>query len=283
MYYKVYVHPIRPKIPRDHIKKILKDLQVCLSSNKPDIAIVIGGDGTFGYYGRILNIPMLFVGLKEPNVLGSKARLAEIFLEDLPHTITQIERGRYRVESRRLINVRINRICKRVFTDLYLERGNFGGCMRYLVTVKRGKKGEQSFIDYGIGNGVIISTSIGSSGYFSYPQRLISEQVSRDVKFGLNKIGICHINPDFLERKVYGSNSTKSSKPRLQYTVPIISEIVIKILRPRTAFLYGLLKGSGGTKITRDNLVHVSASNHKAKIIRVKNIVNEIGVQNHLV
>ena len=270
MYYKVYVHPIRPKIPRDDIKKLLKDPQVCLSSNKPDVAIVVGGDGTFGYYGRILNIPMLFVGLKEQNVLGSKARLAEIFLEDLPHTITQIERGRYRVESRRLINVRINRICKSIFTDLYLERGNFGGCMRYLVTVRRGKKGEQKFIDYGIGNGVIISTSIGSSGYFSYPQRLISEKVSRDVKFGLNKIGICYINPNFLERKVCGSNITKTLKPRLQYTVPIISEIGIKILRPRTAFLYGLLKGSGGIKITMDNLVHVSASDQRAKIIRVK-------------
>lgn len=270
MNYKVYVHPIRPKIPSDHIKKTLTDFQVCFSPNKPDIAIVVGGDGTFGYYGRILNIPMLFVGIKEPNMLGSKARLAEIFLGDLPHTITQIERGRYRVESRRLINVRVNGICRSVFTDLYLERGNFGGCMRYLVTVRRWKKGEQKFTDYGIGNGVIISTSIGSSGYFSYPQRLTSEKVSRDVKFGLNKIGICHINPDFLERKVCGSNSTKSSKPRLQYTVPIISEIVIKILRPRTAFLYGLLKGSGGIKITRDNLVHVRPSDQRAKIIRVK-------------
>ena len=143
MYYRIYVHPIRPKIPGDHIKNILKDLRVCLSSNKPDIAIVVGGDGTFGYYGRILNIPMLFVGLKDPNVLGSKARLAELFLEDLPRTITQIERGRYRVERRRLINVRINRISKTAFTDLYLERGNFGGCMRYLVTVNRGKKGQQ--------------------------------------------------------------------------------------------------------------------------------------------
>jgi NAD+ kinase len=77
--------------------------------------------------------------------------------------------------------------------------------MRYLVTVKRGKKNEQKFIDYSIGNGVIISTSIGSSGYFSYPQRMISEKVSRDFKFDSNKIGICHINPDFLERKVVDS------------------------------------------------------------------------------
>ena len=269
MYYKVYVHPIRPKIPKDRIEKIL-DLQVCLSSNKPNIAIVVGGDGTFGYYGRILDIPMLFVGLKEPNGLGSKARLSEIFLEDLPQTIAEIESGRYRIESRRLINVSINRICKRVFTDLYVERGNFSGCLRYLVTVKRGKKDEQKFIDYGIGNGVIISTSIGSSGYFSYPQRMISEEVSRDFKFDSNKIGICHINPDFLERKGCGSNSTKRLKMRLQYTVPILSEIVIKILRPRTAFLYGLLKGSGGIKITRYSLVHVNASDHKAKIIRLK-------------
>jgi hypothetical protein len=53
--------------------------------------------------------------------------------------------------------------------------------MRYLVTIKGGKKDEQKIIDYGIGNGVIISTSIGSSGYFSYPQRIKSEKVSREL------------------------------------------------------------------------------------------------------
>jgi hypothetical protein len=27
------------------------------------MAIVVGGDGTFGYYGKKLHIPMLFVGV----------------------------------------------------------------------------------------------------------------------------------------------------------------------------------------------------------------------------
>ena len=46
------------------------------SEKDPDIGIVIGKDGTFGYYGRILRIPMLFVGINDPNILGNKAKLA---------------------------------------------------------------------------------------------------------------------------------------------------------------------------------------------------------------
>ena len=46
------------------------------SEKDPDIGIVIGKDGTFGYYGRILRIPMLFVGINDPNILGNKAKPA---------------------------------------------------------------------------------------------------------------------------------------------------------------------------------------------------------------
>jgi len=55
----------------------------------------VGGDGTFGYYGRILAVSMLFVGVKENDMLGSKARLAEPTYDRLDKTLQDINVGSY--------------------------------------------------------------------------------------------------------------------------------------------------------------------------------------------
>jgi hypothetical protein len=57
-------------------------LALPIQTGNPDIALVVGGDGTFGYYGKKLQIPMLFVGVIDKDIMGSKARLAEILFED---------------------------------------------------------------------------------------------------------------------------------------------------------------------------------------------------------
>jgi hypothetical protein len=55
----VYLHPKRPKVSLEHIINLVHSAGVKYSDKDPDIAIVVGGDGTFGYYGRLLSIPML--------------------------------------------------------------------------------------------------------------------------------------------------------------------------------------------------------------------------------
>ena len=82
MKFGIFTNPTRPKISQHKILKLIQSAGVSYSSKDPDIAIVAGGDGTFGYYGRTLSIPMLFVGVNDPELLGSKARLAEIFYDD---------------------------------------------------------------------------------------------------------------------------------------------------------------------------------------------------------
>lgn len=69
---------------------MIQSTGVSYSTRDPDIAIVVGGDGTFGYYGRTLSIPMLFVGFNDPDVLGSKAKLAEILFHDLSKALSDI-------------------------------------------------------------------------------------------------------------------------------------------------------------------------------------------------
>ena len=48
---------------------------------------------------------MIFVGVMDPNPIGSKASLAEIFLDKLHHGITKMEEGKYYIEKRALISV----------------------------------------------------------------------------------------------------------------------------------------------------------------------------------
>jgi hypothetical protein len=55
----------------------------------------VGGDGTFGCYGRTLVVSRLFVGVKENDMLGSKARLAEPTYDRLDKTPQDINVGSY--------------------------------------------------------------------------------------------------------------------------------------------------------------------------------------------
>ena len=135
MKYRIYLHRSRPKVLAKDITKIFKDCGINPSSKDPDVAIIIGGDGTFGYF-------------------GSKASLAELFFDKLNYGIRKIEEGNYYIENRALISVNYCGRCEDVFTDVYLERGNFGGCLRYLVSLntKKRKHNEFRFTASAIGN-----------------------------------------------------------------------------------------------------------------------------------
>jgi NAD+ kinase len=205
-------------------------------------------------------------------MLGSKARLAEINIQDLKESIAKLQKSKFYVEERKLLRVTFNKIRSMAFTDIYLERGDFGGCLRYSLTVKNMDKNEKNFSDYCIGNGVVISTSIGATGYFSYPQRLLLKGAKKDFTFANDRIGICHINPYFFERRFWRSNHPRDddTPPRIQYTVPFGSVIKINLERPNKAFLYGISETSKGRVISSKMTVYVSASNRAAKIIRLR-------------
>ena len=187
------------------------------------MAIVVGGDGTFGYYGKKLQIPLLFVGVNDNDVLGSKARLAELLFEDLPKALSDINNGNYRLEKRTMFSVCIkhknndnqNGIERAtdILTDIYIERGIFSRCIRYAlsVTIRKANSGYHTlkkFAEYAIGNGVIISTSFGAHGYYSYLDRITAKKwndnnkSNNSAQFSDNKLGICHIIPTFLVRKL---------------------------------------------------------------------------------
>lgn len=253
------------------ILKVIRSVGVSYSKSAPDIAIVVGGDGIFGYYGRTLTIPMLFVGVKDPNILGSKSRLAEIFVDHLAKTLIDIEAGRYCVDKERMLSVHCNGYKSDILTDVYLERGIFAGSLRYAISVGNKKlkrsKSKVYFTDYAIGNGVIVSTSFGSAGYYSYPDRIKAGNGGRNIsRFSGDKIGMCHIIPSFLVREKNG----RKQPTRINYTVPSQSIIKITLMRDANARLYGTTKHSKGIAIGTSDEVTISQSNRTGKIIRLR-------------
>jgi NAD+ kinase len=264
----IFVHPKRPKVSVEQTATQLQSAGFLYSPNEPDVAIVVGGDGTFGYYGRIHEVPMLFVGVKENDVLGSKARLAETTYDRLDKALHDIEAGRYWVLEKRMLSVNFGGQHSDVLTDVYLERGEFAGCIRYVIQVNN--NGHSSFNEYAIGNGLIVSTSYGSGGYFSYPNRLKSKEWDRNSSIGRfsdNRMGICHIIPTYLVRE---RNRDRRLAKKIQYTLPIDCQIQIKLVRDAKVRLYGTTEDSKGKQVLLDDKISISGSERMAKIIKLK-------------
>ena len=293
MKFGICVHSKRPKISPNEILKVVQSAGVSYSNRDPDMAIVVGGDGTFGYYGKKLHIPLLFVGVNDNDVLGSKARLAELLIDDLHKALSEIKKGNYRLEKRTMFCVcvkpknndnrkegRIERATD-ILTDVYIERGIFSRCIRYAlsVTIRKENSGYHTlkkFVEYAIGNGVIVSTSFGAHGYYSYLDRITvgksNNNKSNDrAQFSDNKLGICHIIPTFLVRKLSlgYKKRTLVIGSHIRYSVPNQSIIKISLTRNADVRLYGTTENSRGIAITSDDEILIRRSRRTAKIIRL--------------
>ena len=227
---KIFVDEKAPKVPPRELARVVMEAGMKVGSSGADFGIVVGGDGRFSRYGRTEDIPLLFIGVRSKNPTGSKAYLAQANFSDLPAVLDRIRGGNYKVVERPRLAVFLNgKKTGEVFTDAYLERGSESHCIRYRVLV--GGNGT-SFQDAAIGDGVVVSTSAGSTGYYSYPDRVKGDLMDPDAfaKIGEGEVGVCHIAPTYTERIGTG-------KHPLRYTVPWGSKIRLSLFRRADARL----------------------------------------------
>ena len=119
----ILVDPERPKARKEDVKQMLRRAGIGFSTRQPDFGVVVGGDGIFSHYGRLISIPLLFVSVRSHDTTDSKGYLAEVHVDDLPEALTQIGRGRYREVRCRRLRVSVNgSVLGDVFTDVYLEK-----------------------------------------------------------------------------------------------------------------------------------------------------------------
>jgi hypothetical protein len=246
------------------VREILRSAGFQVSSRNPDLGVVVGGDGVFSEFGRNESVPLLFVGVRSNGATGSKAFLGSVYFDELATSLREIQSENSRITEFRRLEVTKNGVSLGdVFTDLYMQRGADSNCIRYHLQV-RGSGTD--IAESAIGDGVVISTRAGSTGYFSYLDKLKNwESLKTDgyTLIGENEIGICHILPTYTARE-------GSDRHPVRYVVPWGCTIEMKIDRPVDARLYGLGWKREGVKVsTRDTLM-VTPSPRTTRVIRMK-------------
>jgi hypothetical protein len=260
----VLVDEERPKVSESKVVSILKKSGIGYSTANPDFGVVVGGDGLFSYQGRQLGIPLLFVGTKSRRPTDSKARLAEVYLTGLEAALREVKAGRYTVVKHRRLEVSISggEFRGEIFTDVSLEKGADSNCIRYTVNV-HGRGVE--FTDAAVSNGIVITTAAGSTGYYSYPDKLDRGDRLEPEKFtviGKDEVGVCHIAPTYTSRD-------ETDQHPLRYTVPWGSRFRIILMRDADAHLFGVTRSRKGLRITTKDTIDVGPSKNTTNVIRL--------------
>jgi hypothetical protein len=262
---RIFLDDRAPKVPPKELAELVMEAGMKVGATKADFGIVVGGDGRFSRYGRTEDIPLLFIGVRSKSPTGSKAYLAQANYGELPAVLKKIVKGEYTVEEYPRLAVYIGgKKAGEVFTDTYLERGGESTCIRYRVKV--GGKAE-SFEEEAIGDGVIVSTRAGSTGYYSYPDRVKGDWMDPNAfaRIGTGEVGICHIAPTYTERA-----GTKSHP--LRYTVPWGSKIRLSLFRRADARLYGTSDNRGGFRIGIQDEITIVPAKKSTKLVTLPGI-----------
>ncbi len=256
---KILIDDEVPKVPLRRLERAVRESGLELASKKADIGLVVGGDGVFGRFGSTESIPLLFVGVKSKSATGSRAFLAHAFVDELSGTLASLASGRYKIrQSKRLKVLKNGRSLGTTFTDVYLQRGDESNCIRYSVKVSD----ERNFEDVAIGDGVVVTTAAGSTGYYSYPDKIRGEGVHATGHTFLrdDQIGICHIIPTYTARL-----GTKEHP--LRFAVPWGTKVEISLTRRADARLYGVGPDRGGVRVSTGDLVAVLPSAETTRIV----------------
>jgi hypothetical protein len=262
----ILIDPERPKVKRTEVLRMIRDAGIEVTQREPDIGVVVGGDGIFSDYGRLFSIPLLFVGVRSAETTASKGYLAAVHFDRLSEALEAIKRKRYSVVEYRRLQVAINGVARgEVFTDVYLEKGADSNCLRYYLDVK-GEDGGVSFTDSAIANGVIICTSAGSTGYYSYVDKLRRGDRLEPGRYTLidrNEVGVCHIAP------VLTARDEDTGYAPLRYTVPWGSSFRIRLTRDADARLFGIVRSRKGIRVRAGDHIDVSPSAKTTRVIKL--------------
>lgn len=260
---KILLDPERPKVKVEDVSKLLRRSGIESTGRKAEFGVVVGGDGVFSLFGRTEEIPLLFVGVRSDRATGSKAILAEAYYDELEGVLREIAARRFGVvEYRRLQVSKNGKKLGDVFTDVYLQRGEDSNSLRYRVEATG--KGV-SIKESAIGDGLVVSTSAGATGYFSYPDKLRMGDwldLESNTTFSENEVGLCHIVPTYTHRE-------GMSEHPLRYTVPWGSLIKIRLVRDADARLYGVAEGRNGERIGAKDVITVGPSGRSTRVIRL--------------
>lgn len=128
---------------------------------KVDLVVVVGGDGT------ILNVARWLAGTELPILginVGQKGFLAELEIHDITSFLEKVVRKEYFISYRMMIEAEILRKGKRIsrhlaLNDIVVSKGPFSRIIKLDTYINN------DFLESYPGDGLIVSTPTGSTGY----------------------------------------------------------------------------------------------------------------------
>ncbi len=134
-----------------------------ISDPNLDLAIVIGGDGTF------MNIARLRAGYDAPLLgvnLGRRGFLTDVAVREIHDSLTLVLQGSFQTETRILIEVAIGTGERSGFSqvstalnDIVVHKSNFGRLLDFKITI------DGQFVTALRSDGIIVATPTGATAY----------------------------------------------------------------------------------------------------------------------
>lgn len=138
----------------EHYKKDLAKLELKYSTRNPDFVVSIGGDGTLlEAERRYLGVPKIPV--KESNVC--------VLCQDgdLASMLSKVKKRKYKIVTYAKVKATVKGKTFIATNDFIIRNKNIQEALRF--TVKMNKKHTGDVI---IGDGIVVATSFGSTGYY---------------------------------------------------------------------------------------------------------------------
>jgi len=132
-----------------------------LSARRPDLLIVLGGDGTLLSAARsVAPLPTPILGVN----LGSLGFLTEVSLEDLYPTLAAVHAGEVEADDRSMLHAMLVRDEKvlqefHALNDVILSKSTIARLVAFEIFIN------QEFVSSYRGDGLIVSTPTGSTAY----------------------------------------------------------------------------------------------------------------------
>jgi NAD+ kinase len=211
---------------------------------KTDMLISMGGDGTFLNIARQtaeFNIPIMGVNT------GSLGFLSSIDISEIDYALDMLHKSEYAIDERMMVKADIvsggkNKIAAHALNDIVIARGLLSRIVNLKVFI------DGIYVDSFPGDGVIVSTPTGSTGYSLSAGGPV-------VDHDLDLMIITPICPHILHAKSFiaGSGST----------------IRIEVLKEGDYSCLLTADGQKGHELKGGDIINITKSNMNVKVVKI--------------
>jgi hypothetical protein len=249
------------KVSPRSVERLFVKRGIRIARSGYDYTVIIGGDGTFFDNAiRCRAKPILFVRKTGDVINGASIKhglTASVNFDQIGSALTKIGNGAFRLVKEPILELAYNGRKYYSAGDFFVERGLVKQALRYHALIIDG--GER--IDtYAISNGFIVTTPIGSTGYYSYVD-ILNARKPRGISNGL---GFAHILPT----KVVDTINSEATKYEIRRNVGPDAKITVNFERGAEQYLYGISGVKEGMRIRVGTPLAFRMGDEKLSVLR---------------